>query len=166
MIDADAPPFDAAERVLEISTASLESRVKVVQMAWDSGHVYKNLWLMRFASGMCEIQVLHNCSQSWFWDWRNMMSGKEYNVYIYIYIFFFWTIGLSVLLNQVPTSNPNTYILSRLRWLGTIIGPQILWIGINRSWNVMMSSSRYEPWFSVELQLKSSIKDNDSVSTC
>ena len=33
MIDADAPPFDAAERVLEISTASLESRVKVVQMA-------------------------------------------------------------------------------------------------------------------------------------
>ena len=62
MIDADAPPFDAAERVLEISTASLESRVKVVQMAWDSGHVYENLWFMRFVSGMCEIQVLHSCS--------------------------------------------------------------------------------------------------------
>jgi len=35
MIDADAPPFDAAERVLEISTASLESRVKVVQMVLE-----------------------------------------------------------------------------------------------------------------------------------
>lgn len=163
MIDADAPPFDAAERVLEISTASLESRVKVVQMAWDSGHVYKNLWLMRFASGMCEIQALHNCSQSWFGIGETWCPGRNI---MYIYIYIFWTIGLSVLWNQVPTSNHNTYILSRLRWLGTIIGPQILWIGINRSWNVMMSSSRYEPWFSVELQLKSSINDNDIVSTC
>ncbi|CAJ1352284.1 unnamed protein product [Effrenium voratum] len=32
MVDADAPPFDPSERVLEISAASLESRVKVVQM--------------------------------------------------------------------------------------------------------------------------------------
>lgn len=33
MLDADSPPFDASERLLEISTASLEARVKVVQMA-------------------------------------------------------------------------------------------------------------------------------------
>ena len=32
MLDADCPPFDASERLLEISTASLEARVKVVQM--------------------------------------------------------------------------------------------------------------------------------------
>lgn len=37
MVDADSPPFDASERVLEISTAALESRVKVVQMALASG---------------------------------------------------------------------------------------------------------------------------------
>ncbi|CAJ1370854.1 unnamed protein product [Effrenium voratum] len=31
MVDADAPPFDPSERVLEISAASLESRVKVAE---------------------------------------------------------------------------------------------------------------------------------------
>lgn len=35
MIDAESPPFDASERVLEISTAMLESRVKVVQMVLE-----------------------------------------------------------------------------------------------------------------------------------
>jgi hypothetical protein len=33
MIDAESPPFDESERVVEISTAQLDSRVKVVQMA-------------------------------------------------------------------------------------------------------------------------------------
>eukprot|EP00435_Cladocopium_sp_Y103_P032942 s1193_g8.t1 len=35
MIDAESPPFDASERVLEISTAQLDSRVKVVQMVLE-----------------------------------------------------------------------------------------------------------------------------------
>ena len=39
MIDAESPPFDASERVLEISTAQLDSRVKVVQMAGGSSEI-------------------------------------------------------------------------------------------------------------------------------